>query len=1062
MTKDAVLELLGRKAAELGSPLPLTWRYPRREPAKPLAAKPGRSWKALADPGQEAWRKDGPNWFYADLQFPRSRCGVRLGGREALCFVHGWQPFTLWIDGEEIWKEQHAWMASGPIADPFPFPVVAGRRHRLAMCVVPTELPSGHIAVNVHIVPRACLELQVDLEAAAAELRVAAQLAATDAERDLVARAEGCVDAQAVSANRWGPALASLERMEKVLEPFSERAKQLTVHLVGHSHIDMDWMWTWPDTVNCIRRDFKAVTDLMDDDPRVTFTHSQVPTYEVGKREDPAVFAKIRRRVAEGRWENVAGTWVEGDLNMADGESIARHMLYAKTWTRRHLGSEARVLWEPDTFGHPGNLPQLARLGEFDGYFHMRCHPNKENQLAPADGEGAGLPQPARIWTGVDGTSIPALSLVYNSDLMPGSVADRALRAQRQGLANGLHVWGLGDHGGSLSRLQVEFLDRYRERPLIPSVRFSTVSRVLAAIDGEGVALPGNRGETYNLFEGCFTTHASLKWYNRRCEGALLAAEALSALAGMDAGGQLRKGWTPALFNHFHDLLDGAAVHDAYINVHKRAERSLRIAARVTREAAGALAGAGRSACVTGPTGGPGIGAAAGRKRWSGGYLTVLNPLGFERTGPVRVALPRDTVCLEDSEGRICPVQPLGQDHMFVAKGVPAFGSKVYRLRKRAPGGGLPAPVRVEEDRRHRYYNVETSSALVRLGRDSGVIGQYFDKRLERELVAYGFPIPLSHTAVTHSEMALNVFQVSDEAPNPMTAWHIDNILRTENLLRGAEVTLEAAGPVFAMFRVVHAFRASRIEEDMVFYRDVPRVDFEARIDWRERGNAENGVPQLKVGFGTDMAAARCRTEGPFVVREIPANGMEKPTQKWADLSGDGFGFTMLNDSKYGMDALGGRLRLTLLRNAYSPDPETDNGHHTVRFAFAPHDGTRRSGDLVRAGMEYNRELVAVLSNRPGNPVAAPLVVRRAPDIVCTALRRAEFSDEILVRLFNAGDRGCTARVRWERGLRRARAVNFLENPTGDPIKVAGDEMTLGFRPFEVKTIALREKREAT
>ena len=413
MNGDDAVGILERAASELGAALPLQWRYPPRTPARPLAARPAASWRVLERPDQEAWHKNGPNWFYADLTFPRSRYGLRLAGAEALCFVHGWMPFTLWIDGEEIWREDHAWKATGPIGDPLPLVVEPGRTHRLVLCVTPTELPNRHIAVNVQVVPRPCVEAQVDLEAAAAQLRFARALAATDAERALVEEAAGAVDVAAVRCRRWGAVRESTVRMEERLAPFAERARAVTVHLVGHAHIDMDWMWTWPDTVNCIRRDFRAVTELMAEFPELTFTHSQVPTYEVVRRADPDVFRKVRTRMAEGRWENAAGTWVEGDLNMADGESIARHMLYAADWTERRLDSKARVLWEPDTFGHPGNMPQLARLGEFECYFHMRCHPVKGNERrapggcgepragpgAHLDGGGRGRRSPRSAWS---------------------------------------------------------------------------------------------------------------------------------------------------------------------------------------------------------------------------------------------------------------------------------------------------------------------------------------------------------------------------------------------------------------------------------------------------------------------------------------------------------------------------------------------------------------------------------------------------------------------------------------------------------------------------------------
>jgi len=1032
MNVDEAVELLDRQACALFESFPVHWFYPPREPTRPLAARIAPSWKRLERGDQEKWKKNGRNWFYAEVTFPKKRCGIPLAGGEALCFVDGWHPFTLWVDGKEIWKEEHAWKAVGPIADPFPVRITPGRKHRLVLCVEPTELPGNSISLGIRIVPRVGLELAVDVASVRAELQLAAALARNPAERRITEATAACLDRAAIRAQRWPAVLRSLARMERKLHPFAARAKALTVHVIGHAHLDMDWMWTWHDTVRCIRRDFKAVTTLMDEFPDLTFTHSQVPTYEEARKRDPHVFEKVRARVTEGRWENAAGTWVEGDLNMADGESVARHMLYAKQWTRQHLNSEARALWEPDTFGHPGNMPQLARLGEFDCYFHMRCHPNKGDLLTPVDPE-VEPPAPVRDWTGIDGTRLRVLTLSYLGNLFPSSVMDSVLRCIRAGLKNPYHIWGLGDHGGALSRLHLELLARYRDRPLIPSIRFSTTPDLLAAWRREKPRVPGNRGETYHLFEGCFTTHASTKRDNRRCEGALLTAEALAARAGLDRRDALRAAWLPALFNQFHDILDGASVPDAYVDAHRRARRSLRAAQRVTSESLAVLA----------------------RPAERGKYLTLINPLGFARTEPIRAVLPPGTACLKDAEGNVVPVQKLGREHVFVADGIPAFGSKTYRLCRALPAGCRFPDVTVRKEERFEFFHVETPTATVKLSRASGAIGSYFDKRRKREWVSCGYPIPLAHLPATQMETALNVFQIRDESPQGMAAWIIDNVFREESLLKGARVSFLGAGPVFARFRVEHAFRSSRIREDMLFYRDYDRVDFEARIDWREKGSPESGIPQLKVSFGTNLSAARARTEGPFVVREIPASGVEMPTQKWADLSGAGAGFTLLNDSKYGMDALGSRLRITLLRNAYSPDPESDNGIHRVRFAFQPHDGKRHNGERVRAGMAYNRPPVATVTNRPGE-LGGLFEMEGSADVVITALRRAEYSDALLVRLFNTGDHSSRIRIRLPKGTRSVREVNFLEHPTAAARRPASGRVPLTFRPFEVKTLQVR------
>jgi alpha-mannosidase len=582
-----------------------------------------------------------------------------------------------------------------------------------------------------------------------------------------------------------------------------------------------------------------------------------------------------------------------------------------------------------------------------------------------------------------------------------------------------------------MSRRQLEILDRYRRRPLTPAVRFSTAAGVLQALESDRVDLPVNRGETPSLFEGCFTTHASIKRYNRLCEGALLAAEALSALAGRDDREALREAWTPVLFNHFHDIMDGAGVEPTYARAHRRARRSLGAARRIADDAVRQLA----------------------RPAGNGRTLVLRNPLGFDWLGPVRARLPDDTVALEGDEGRIVPVQKVGRDHVFVTAPVPPFGERRYRILRRLPAGVHFPSVRVEAT--PDFFRVETGTAEALLSRRSGAVGSYYDRGLNRQLVAYGVPKHLTHVPASRSDLGLNVFQILDESPTPMSAWLIHDVRREESLLHGATVRRMDAGPVCARFRVQHRFRSSSIREDVLFYLDYARVDFEARIDWRERGNAEIGVPQLKVSFATGLSGVRVRGEGPFSVTERPADGLERPTQKWLDLSGDDYGFTLYNDSRYGYDALGSRARITLLRNPYEPDPETDNGIHHVKFAFAPHGPRVPADALVRTGMAFNRPPAAVRSRLPVEPPSAGLEIEDADSVVCTALRRAEHSDRLLLRLFETGGIACSARIRFRGGIAKAKEVNFLEHPTGAVTAVREGVAHTRFRSYEVKTLLI-------
>lgn len=1013
------IETLTNTTNTLRAGLPLEWRMAPSAPADPMQAPIDPTWEVVGAHDTWRFRKGEANWLYADFTFPAQQCGLALAGTQAWLFIHGWEPFTLWLDGQELFREDHVWMATGPIADPIPFPIDIGTTHRLVLCVTPTEQPNNtYPAIAMQIVPAPCIEHSVETGAAQAQLRFAQALATTPEERTLVEGASACLDIAAVREQRWPAALASIAVMEAALQPLSARAKAMTVHLVGHTHIDMDWQWTWPETVSCIRRDVKAVTDLMTDYPDVTFTHSQVPTYQVVQAEDPDIFARVQALNRAGRWENAAGTWVEGDLMMADGEAIARHILYAKDWTREHLGSEARVLWEPDTFGHPGNMPQLAKLGEFDSYFHWRTNPGGERNW------------PARWWQGIDGTEVLAFSCVYGAGLWPDSVIKKALNYQEFGFHHALHVWGLGDHGGGLPRFHLRMLEKYRDKPLIPTLRFSTMADMRAAILTEREKLPRNSGETHTLFEGCFTTHALIKWWNRRNEGALLAAEAFAALARLPRRDTLREAWTPVLFNHFHDIFDGAAVHDAYEDAYRRAESSYEKARGIVDEALSALVS---------PTA-------------DGEVLVLANPLGFARTEPVRVALPAETVGLLGADGVPLPVQFLGDEWCFLARHVPTFGCTSYRILTDPAKTPKSKGVGVRED--GEFFTVETALATLRIAKASGVIGSYVEKMRGIDLVAYGVPRHLQHVPGTHAELALNVFTVRDEAPNTMTAWLINDILREEHLLRGAEVTLLETGPVCARFRVVHAFRASRIEEEVVIYNHYPRVDCQATIDWHEVGNDEVGVPQLKVAFTASMSAPRLRCEGPFTVVERPADGQETVSQKWADLNGDEFGFSLYNDSRYGYDALGGRLRLTLLRNPYAPDANSDNGRHVVRFAFEPH-AHRSNAECVRRGMAFNRPLEALRAAQAPN--AQPgLSMQGDEAVVCTALRTAEHSDRLLVRFFNTSEQPCTFSFTLGSGITGFEEVNFLEHPVPPESTLADGHIHTRCHAFQVKTFLVK------
>ncbi|MFL5801668.1 MAG: hypothetical protein ACJ8CR_07985, partial [Roseiflexaceae bacterium] len=527
-------------------------------------AWPVMRWSSGAEPNSRTFDLDGHGNF-ADLAFepgrdlvlrcrlnlPAQIAGIAVDGEPLQLTIFSIYPMDLSWNGQAIFEDAGVPVAAGPALVQVIPSLRAGDNGELEAHIhVPDHQTTPWFQLRFTTPGlRARFEL---LDVAWAQLALAHDLAISAAERATIASAAACVPEQLVTSDALG-LQAGLERMEIALAPFAERASALSVHVIGHSHIDMNWLWTWPDTVEVIRRDIKSVLALMHDYPELTFTHSQPATYEVIRQREPALFERIREHIQSGRWEPATLTWVEGDSNMASGEAHARQLLEGVRFSREQLGTRPSVFMAPDTFGHAGNIPQLAASAGARCYYHHRGNPGQADQW------------PAYWWEGQDGTRLLAVSTyTYNGDILARDLAEAAIKARRHGHAASLHFHGIGDHGGGPARQNLDALRRFQGRSLLPSARCSTLAAYTRAILESGVALPIHRGESSTIFEGCYTTHADTKRYNRAGENLLSTADTLATLATREHEERMREAWRAVLFNQFHDILDGSAIHESY------------------------------------------------------------------------------------------------------------------------------------------------------------------------------------------------------------------------------------------------------------------------------------------------------------------------------------------------------------------------------------------------------------------------------------------------------------------------------------------------------------------
>ena len=176
---------------------------------------------------------------------------------------------------------------------------------------------------------------------------------------------------------------------------------------------------------------------------------------------------------------------------------------------------------------------------------------------------------------------------------------------------------------------------------------------------------------------------------------------------------------------------------------------------------------------------------------------------------------------------------------------------------------------------------------------------------------------------------------------------------------------------------------------------------------------------------------------------------------RWAELGDGKHGMSLLNQTKYGYDAVGNLLRLTLLRGPTWPDPEADQGHHHFHYALYPHAGTWKDAQTVRHGWEYDYPLNPVTTTaHAGSLPAQHSFASVTPDnVVLTAMKKAEDQNGLIFRVYEWAGKSATAEFHVPTGATAATVTNMMETPEGGPLTVAGDVVKVPIHPYEILTI---------
>lgn len=819
--------------------------------------------------------------------------------------------------------------------------------------------------------------------------------------------------------------MSELERLEKHTD--------ITVNVVGHTHIDVAWLWRLKHTREKAQRSFSTVLRLMEQYDEYIFLQTQPQLYKYIKEDCPELYAKIKERIAEGRWECDGGMWVEADCNLSSGEALVRQFLHGIRFFEQEFGKKCEYLWLPDVFGYSWALPQILKQCELDTFMTTKISWNQFNTI----------PDDLFKWRGIDGTEIltyfidtPEVGLsfdkrfsTYNGMMTPHAVVGSWTKFKNKALSRDTLIsYGYGDGGGGVTRDMLETRRAMDKIPGLPNVKQTKAGdffqKIHSNVDNTDRYVHTWDGELYlEYHRGTYTTQGYNKKMNRYLENKLAQIEWLSSVAyvlgGDYAKQQLHDAWECVLLHQFHDIIPGSSIHEVYEDSHVNYEKAEAQANEAKAKALDTLVDVKENTYTVYST------------NSFGGKELVLIPETADGT-------------FVDEDGNALESQKCEQGYEVLVD-VKPFAGVTMTFQER---GAISRMDDVEESAQdnmkatpfHMEGNMLETPWYSIAWNESGQLTKIYDKEAKRNVLKEG--------------QEGNVLEIFEDKPMAHDAWDID-IYYIEKMQKthavGSPILVEN-DPLKAVVRFCYHYHLSDITQDMIVYKDSKRIDFKTHVNWQESHKL------LKVAFYTDIRSTKATYDIQFGHVERPTHWnnswdwarFEVCGHKWADLSETGYGVSILNDCKYGYSIKDNAMKLSLLKSSKSPDTEADMGEHDFTYALYPHLGTVTEGGTIEEANRLN--LPAQVVN--GAFVDGRKLINVSSDsVIIDAVKKAEDEDCLIVRMHECRGGRSEVALTSEYPVKRIVPCNLIGHDCGEAVEGASVEFEV--KPFEIKTFKL-------
>lgn len=773
------------------------------------------------------------------------------------------------------------------------------------------------------------------------------------------------------------------------------------IFMIGNTHFDPVWLWRWDEAMASIRSTFRSALDRMNEDKDFVYSFCTPPVFEWIKKVDPKMFKEIKARIKEGRWELCEGWWVQPDCFSASGESYARQSLYGQRYLKQNFNKIAKTVFNVDSFGHAGAIPQILKKSQIDNY--CMCRPENHHFE---------ISSPYFYWQSKDGSKVKAFrvgqySPIYHKDIP--TVVAIAEENLKNADCDEMTMFGVTNHGGAPTKkalLDVHALNSQKDYTI-------KCAKVEEYFEAQGEPSVSIQGEMITKDFGPYVNGPEIKAKNRQSEYALLNAERANLIANKLINYPCEQDkisllWQDVMFNQFHDILGGACIKDAYEDAFNGLGRATLSANEMVAYNLQAI-----TKKIKMPGKNP-------DNAWN---VVVWNLNGDEYDGYLEAEVQwlhefdayTGGIYLEDEFGEKIPCQIILEKSVitgfrsrfiFNAK-IPAFGYRALKVVK------TNQPIQKDYT-----FNGKIEKGNFVLSVKDGSI-TIFDKQTGVEYKNLISPIALQDDGDT---WCFNVKGYGEKLED----FTLSNLAITEQ------------GELMTKLRADYTFRKSTLSIYYTLYNNADYFDVNYKLNWQEK----HAVLKLRLTAPTNAITV----SSPFSSEEREFADIDKPMGEWINAKTDNGNISVVANKVFSYTANKDGLALSIARSCIYGDlriSELDqNADYPYMCQGETYGGLRVivNGELesiANRGIEFNNPPCTIIeANHNGNLPSVQSLVKVSKNVILSALKRSEDMGGIVVRLY--GISGKTEKA---------------------SLSVFGKEFEFLVSPYEIKTLLIKGKK---